>query len=89
MGCGSSANQVHDVNAPNKSSIIEINSKIIIDGEDKGPYAMNRCYLMGQSSGERKIVEYNSEKHNFKTLSSRIRIPTPKVKLEPIEILYE
>lgn len=45
--------------------------------------------MFGQSLGERKVVHFNASKHQFTTLSSRIRIPIPKLRLEPIEILYE
>ena len=83
MGCGSSSNQVHDINASGKQQI-ETSNRIMIDMEERGPFAMGTCCLLGQSSGERKVVEYHADKQYFKTVSSRIRIPTPKVKLEAI-----
>jgi hypothetical protein len=57
--------------------------------EESSSLVAGKCYLFGQSQGERKVVCFNAANHQFTSLSSRIRIPIPKIKLEPIEKLYE
>lgn len=76
MGCGSS-NQIHEINNPTPQ---EVNNLYASEQDDRS-VCSGRCYLFGQSSGEKKVVLFNSKKQIFSTISSRLRIPTPKVRL--------
>lgn len=77
MGCGSSSNQIHEINNPTP---YETHNPYINDHDDRS-VCNGRCYLFGQSSGEKKVVLFNSKKQVFSTISSRLRIPTPKIRL--------
>jgi hypothetical protein len=48
-----------------------------------------KVYLFGETRTQRKILECDLKSNNIKNISTRARIPFPKIHLDPIESMYE
>lgn len=47
------------------------------------------CFLFGETNEERKIISFNAKQLGFSTISSRSKIPSPPLKYQPVEVIYE
>jgi hypothetical protein len=81
MGCGSNIAQVAEMGREGGFRPLKL---LEMSSESDMSVAHGRMYLFGETRTQRKIIECDFKTSFVKNITTRTRIPIPKIHLDPI-----